>query len=84
MNGPEIGSGGSRYRGAAFTWTNGQGGERLVLERLDRAMATVAWNTIYPKAAVLHLLRINSDHNPILLHTESKPLSTKRNFKFEN
>lgn len=37
------------YQGPAHTWTNGREGAGLVLERLDRAMATVGWTAI-PKS----------------------------------
>lgn len=72
------------YQGPAYTWTNGRKGAGLVLERLDRAMATVGWTGLFPKAAVHHLPRFNSDHNPILLRTEAKSVRRKKTFRVEN
>lgn len=72
------------YQGPAYTWTNGREGRGLVLERLDRAMATVGWTGLFPKAAVYHLPRFNSDHSPILLMTKAKPVRRRRTFRIEN
>ena len=35
-------------KGQHFTWTNGHGDESFVMERLDRAFATVDWINSYP------------------------------------
>ncbi|RYR35200.1 hypothetical protein Ahy_A10g050333 [Arachis hypogaea] len=40
------------FVGHSFTWTNGKGGESNIQERLDRAMATLAWKESYPKTVV--------------------------------
>lgn len=72
------------YQGPAYTWTNGREGAGLVLERLDRAMATVGWTGLFPKVAVYHLPCFNSDHNPILLRTEVKSVRRKKTFRVEN
>lgn len=72
------------YKGPAYTWSNCRGGGDLILERLDRVLATIEWTGMFPKAEVLHLPRLNSDHNPILLRMEPKPIRRKPNFKVEN
>lgn len=72
------------YQGPAYTWTNGRMGAGLILERLDRAMATIGWTGLFPKAAVYHLPRFNSDHNPILLMTEARPIKRRKAFRIEN
>ncbi|KAK6156380.1 hypothetical protein DH2020_010628 [Rehmannia glutinosa] len=53
------------YTGNPFTWSNGQGGESNIVERLDRALATETWQNIYPEYKVHHLPRLQSDHAPI-------------------
>lgn len=72
------------YSGPAYTWTNYQQGSNLILERLDRALAMVDWTVSFPKSAIFHLPRINSDHNPILIRTESRPRNQRKAFKVEN
>lgn len=71
------------FKGPAYTWTNKQYTSNLIFERLDRVVATVSWNNMFPHAHVNHLPRIRSDHHPILLRTNERPLP-KPNFRFEN
>lgn len=72
------------YRGPAYTWTNRQSGDRLIMERLDRALSTVEWVTRFPHAGVLHLPRLNSDHHPLLLRTNSYAKKSRKKFRVEN
>lgn len=71
------------FKGPAYTWTNKQYTSNLIFERLDRVVATVGWNNVFPHAHVNHLPRIRSDHTPILLRTNDKPLP-KPKFRIEN
>lgn len=68
------------YCGPAFTWSNNQQQGSLIMQRLDRALASTAWTALFPSAAVYHLPRFNSDHHPILLHTAPPPLRIKKHF----
>lgn len=66
-----------------FTWMNGHGDETFVMERLDRAFATVDWinsNLLY---AFRNLPIIRSDHGPIILDSEFQHPFRKRPFRFE-
>lgn len=57
----------------------------MVEERLDRALATTAWLTMYLNAQLKSGLAHISDHSPIFLHTEDTIISTRQwAFKFEN
>ncbi|XP_019191707.1 PREDICTED: uncharacterized protein LOC109186235 [Ipomoea nil] len=68
-----------------FTWVKGRGTESWVEERLDRAIATVEWMEIYEEAVVRNLFTINSDHNAILVDTDSRPVrAAMRSFRFES
>ncbi|GJM94815.1 hypothetical protein PR202_ga11494 [Eleusine coracana subsp. coracana] len=71
----EIHSGGSR-----FTWTNKQ--ESPIQSVLDRILATADWELHYPRTTVKTLLRVGSDHNPLLLDTGNTN-NVKPNFRFE-
>jgi hypothetical protein len=71
--------------GYPFTWTKSGGTERMIEERLDRALASSDWLTSFPNAKLRNILSSHSDHSPILLHCS--PVVTrnyKHEFKFEN
>lgn len=72
------------YHGPAFTWSNRQGGSDNISQRLDRAMATIYWAMTYNETAVFHLPRFNSDHMPILIRTNPKPIRARHVFRCEN
>ena len=72
------------YHGPAYTWCNNQSGRDMICERLDRAMANLAWTVHNPQTAVFHLLRFQSDHHPILVRTKPKKLVGRRQFRSEN
>lgn len=65
------------YLGPAFTWTNRRAATHNIAGRLDRASVDTSWRLLFPKAGVLHLPCMNSDHNPILLKTH---IVSKRRF----
>jgi len=44
--------------------------EKFVMERLDRAFASVDWINAYPNYALKNLPIIQSDHGPIILDFE--------------
>lgn len=71
------------YSGPAYTWANNQKGRSLILERLDRAVATADWINMYPNSKVFHIPNYSSDHLPILLRTEPKPKRKAKAFKVE-
>lgn len=71
--------------GYPFTWERGKGSIHGVEERLDRALVSSNWRTLFKQARVLNLTASYSDHSPILL--QSNPISAhtfRRRFKFEN
>ncbi|KAJ4749124.1 DNAse I-like superfamily protein [Rhynchospora pubera] len=72
------------YHGAAYTWSNKRQPHSIILQRLDRALATVPWCNAFPAAKLFHLPKANSDHCPILLSLEPDKKKVKRSFKFEN
>ncbi|KAK8655607.1 hypothetical protein V6N13_108181 [Hibiscus sabdariffa] len=51
------------YIGLDFTWSRG-----AVQVRLDRFICNSYWDEDFPESSVHHLLRLRSDHRPILLH----------------
>ena len=62
---------------------NGYRDETFVMERLDRAFATVDWINSNPHYALRNLPILRSDHGPIILDFEFQQPFRKRPFKFE-
>ncbi|CAN1183343.1 hypothetical protein LINPERHAP2_LOCUS36454 [Linum perenne] len=50
-----------RLQGPSFTWYRG-----LVAERIDRALVNDVWKLRFPNTFVRHLMRLYSDHQPLL------------------
>lgn len=58
------------YMGLDWTFEKKVNGGRFVQVRLDRALASAEWCSLFPLAAVSHLTAVKSDHCPILLSLE--------------
>ncbi|CAN1822966.1 hypothetical protein LINPERHAP1_LOCUS30173 [Linum perenne] len=56
------------FNGPNFTWFT-----RRVRERLDRALLNSSWIQSFPETHVTHLLRVKSDHRPILISIGTRP-----------
>lgn len=72
----EIKRGGPRY-----TWTNKQ--SCPVMVNLDRVLVTTDWESKFPLCSVKSLIRVGSDHTPILLNSGDDKCLTKGRFYFE-
>lgn len=57
------------YTRPRFTWYNNQLRAARIWKRIDQALATIDWLQHFPGHKVQHLLRITSDHCPILITT---------------
>ncbi|GLT63636.1 hypothetical protein SLA2020_361860 [Shorea laevis] len=72
------------YTGGRFTWVNMRENNHIIRERLDRAWANPDWRLQFPDANLLHLPRISSDHNPLLLYLDTPLLrSGNKPFRLE-
>jgi hypothetical protein len=71
------------FVGNSYTWCNNRKGLDVIKERLDRALASLDWVHIHPEFSLIHLLASHSDHNPILLNTNTSYSFLPRPFKFE-
>lgn len=67
--------------GQKFTWTNKQICPIRVV--LDRVFVNKEWELKYPLTIVTSLLRVGSDHCPIMLDTKKEERRVARQFKFE-
>jgi hypothetical protein len=74
------------WKGYPFTWFKSLGTERAVEEKLDRAMANDIWCNMFQYATVECLTTTASDHYPLLLECDPKPIQHRhlKQFKFEN
>ncbi|XP_060182379.1 uncharacterized protein LOC132612052 [Lycium barbarum] len=72
------------YIGSTYTWCNGRGPRHRVWERLDRALTNQLWNHKFPYTTVTHLVRIDSDHAPLMLEISHSQANYKKYFKFLN
>ena len=69
-----------------FTWSRGKG-SNMILERLDRGVATDSWFAMFPTVCETHLVAPISDHAPLLFHLSNKQWKmrgNKKSFRFEN
>ncbi|KAK8644023.1 hypothetical protein V6N13_013298 [Hibiscus sabdariffa] len=58
----DISLGDMRFNGSEYTWRQG-----FTQERLERFLCNSFWDESYSESTVQHLIRIQSDHRPILL-----------------
>lgn len=49
------------HSGPAYTWANNQRGRTLILQRLDRGIATADWINTFPNSKLFHLPNYASD-----------------------
>ena len=50
------------FVGGKYTWCNGQGENKTIWERLNKAVATTDWIELFPTTKVVHLECGSSDH----------------------
>lgn len=72
------------FSGPKYAWSNGRPGEALIMERIDMVLSNVGWSNKFPEARVVHLCKMSSDHNPLLLQLQdtTRTLNISRQFKF--
>ncbi|KAL4328991.1 hypothetical protein AHAS_Ahas13G0255400 [Arachis hypogaea] len=56
--------------GSLYTWFRHMQGNRFISKRLDRAVATDAWCFRFPESYVENLVRMHSDHCPIMVRCQ--------------
>uniref|UniRef100_A0A803PW73 Reverse transcriptase n=1 Tax=Cannabis sativa TaxID=3483 RepID=A0A803PW73_CANSA len=71
--------------GYPFTWERGRGTGAWVEVRLDRALITHSWSSLFPDAKLTNLEVSSSNHCPLFLEPVLKAsFHTPRRFRFEN
>lgn len=74
------------FVGPKYTWLYQKHDGSQIRERLDRALATQDWLTLFPSAKLFHKSSFVSDHSPLFLSFLHKPKKKKQKkpFKFES
>uniref|UniRef100_A0A7N2LMG5 Reverse transcriptase n=1 Tax=Quercus lobata TaxID=97700 RepID=A0A7N2LMG5_QUELO len=74
------------FVGPRFTWLYQRSDGVQIRERLDRALATADWVSLFPMAKLHHLTSTALDHSPLLLHFNRKKMKKrgKKLFRFES
>ncbi|PKU81820.1 hypothetical protein MA16_Dca003836 [Dendrobium catenatum] len=72
------------FMGPRFTWCNNKEGNSRIWERLDRCLANSIAIQKIPVAVTRHLMRLASDHCPIVLKMDEKVQFKSKNIRFED
>ena len=74
------------FMGPRFTWLYQTMDGGQIKERLDRAVASLAWGARFKEARVYHLSNSTSDHSPLSLHIflKQKKRFQQKIFRFES
>ena len=75
------------YIGVAFTWSRRLGDRGWVRERLDRALVSSSWVTMFPKVRLHHVAASTSDRCMLVLKApRARPKKHRRSkmFRFES
>jgi hypothetical protein len=57
--------------------------DRALLERLDLALVSPDWLKEHPRVVVLHVVRLGSDHCPLLLDSDWVSKGGPKPFRYE-
>ncbi|XP_070039385.1 uncharacterized protein [Nicotiana tomentosiformis] len=72
------------FKGSIFIWWNGRAEEDFIFKGLDRCLANMELQQIFPGLEVTHLSKIGSDHCPMLLKCDIEANPIKKPFRFLN
>ncbi|XP_070041015.1 uncharacterized protein [Nicotiana tomentosiformis] len=72
------------YKGRPITWWNGRPNAECIFKRLDRILVNLPFQTMFPNIEVEYLIRIGSDHAPLLMAYGDQDLQFVKPFKFLN
>ena len=71
------------FVGNKFTWYKNFSNGHTIWERLDRAVGTHSWLSLFPATKVITLECVTSDHKPIIIHPMGIPDRKNRPWRFE-
>ncbi|GER37251.1 F8M12.22 protein [Striga asiatica] len=70
-------------KGAFFTWGNNRTADGYVEERLDKVFTSWNWQLMFPKMEVSNFYRTASDHNVLLITTDTAVSRKRKMFLFD-
>ena len=70
--------------GYQFTWERSSGTSNCIEEKLDKVLASDAWNSVFPEASVINEDAPPSDHSALILSFGHRVVHRKSRFCFEN
>ena len=74
------------FVGPEFTWSRRLGARGWDRERLDRALVSTNWASLFPRVRLYNVVTCSSDHNMLILKTlppKSRNKRRRRLFRFE-
>ena len=75
------------YKGLDWTFEKRIAGGEFCRVRLDRALASASWSSLFPFASVRHLVSAKSDHSPIILFNDldaaNRRIALDKPFRYE-
>ncbi|KAK8563616.1 hypothetical protein V6N12_035761 [Hibiscus sabdariffa] len=71
-------------KGGNYTWSNRRKNEDNILEKIDRRLFSLEWNSLFPKSSGVLDAAIESGHCPITLILHGVKKKRKNEFKFES
>ncbi|XP_070056126.1 uncharacterized protein [Nicotiana tomentosiformis] len=72
------------YKGIPYTWWNGRPNSECIFKRLDKIFVNLPFQNILPSIEVEHLIRIGSDHAPLLMTCGEHTTTFVKPFRFLN
>ncbi|XP_019251253.1 PREDICTED: uncharacterized protein LOC109230185 [Nicotiana attenuata] len=70
------------FKGSIYTWWNGRAEDDCIFKRLDRYLANIEFQQMWPALKITHLPKIGSDHCPILITGDPSVVPIKKTFRF--
>ncbi|XP_074266133.1 uncharacterized protein LOC141588599 [Silene latifolia] len=71
------------FKGPRYTWCNNREGPKRVYERIDRALGSKEWFTVFPDTGIKHYPIQISDHAPIELDLNLTKNISKKPYKLD-
>lgn len=71
------------FMGNKITWSRHYPDGHIVWERLDRAIGTSAWLSMFPASKVIHLECGSPDHKSIIIQPKGIPIRKPKPWRFE-
>ena len=66
------------YSRPRFTWSRGDTASNFTAACLERVLSTPEWRSLFDKAAVYHLPKMNSDHTPLMIQLSGEDFRLHR------